>query len=212
MKKLSLVLILVMGLGMVSAGMVQADPIVVGNPQWYAFEFDFPPTFAVGISNSVGVNPGAPPWTYTALTPTAVKITDSFTAGDMFSLYDNGLFVGTTSTVPTTPTVTNNATADLDYLDPLLSHGLFTLAAGSHALTIKPSKSTMVLQISLHPSVWPTSGSMMLRFPSRPAPCCWAPACWGWWDGGDSGRLKQTLLLATDRCRVSHGPAFFVVQ
>jgi hypothetical protein len=136
MKKLSLVLLLVLSLGVVSAGMVQADPIVVGNPQWYAFLFDFPPTFAVGTSNGVGINPGTPPWTYTAASPTAVKITDSFTAGDMFSLYDNNVFIGTTSTVPTTATGTNNATADLDYLDALLSHGLFTLAAGSHSLTI----------------------------------------------------------------------------
>ena len=36
MKKLALVLLLVMGLGVVSAGMVQATAITVGDP-WYAF-------------------------------------------------------------------------------------------------------------------------------------------------------------------------------
>ena len=40
MKKLSLVLLLVVGLGVGSAGMVQADPIVGrGWPPWYAFLF-----------------------------------------------------------------------------------------------------------------------------------------------------------------------------
>jgi hypothetical protein len=137
MKKLCLVLLFVLGLGMVSAGMVQASAITVGNPSWYAFLFDFPPSFAVGTSNGVGIDPGNPPWTYTAATATNVKITDSFTAGDMFNLYDNNVFIGTTSPVPTTATGTNNPSADADYLDPLLSHGLFTLAAGPHSLTIQ---------------------------------------------------------------------------
>ena len=137
MKKLSLVLIVVLGLGVVSAGMVQADPITVGNPLWYAFLFGLPGPVAVGSSIANSTNPGNPPWTYTAATATSVKITDSFSAGDMFSLYDFGTFIGTTSIVPTTAIGTTNPSPDADYLDPLLSHGLFTLAAGSHELTIQ---------------------------------------------------------------------------
>jgi hypothetical protein len=136
MKKLSLVLIVVLGLGMISAGMVQADPIAVDTPLWYAFLFGLPGPDAVGSSIANSTNPGNPPWTYTAATATNVKITDSFTAGDMFNLYDFGAFIGTTSTVPDTATGTNNPSPDVDYLDPLLSHGLFTLPAGPHSLTI----------------------------------------------------------------------------
>jgi hypothetical protein len=136
MKKIALVLLLVGGLGVMSVGMVQASPIVVGGP-WYAFEFGFPPTFAVGVATHDSADPGIPPWTYDAATATSVKITDSYTAGDMFSLYDFNVFVGTTSTVPTTALGTTNPTPDVDYLDPLLSHGLFILPAGNHSLTIQ---------------------------------------------------------------------------
>jgi hypothetical protein len=136
MKKIALVLLLVGGLGVMSAGLVQASPVVVGGP-WYAFVFDFPPTFAVGTATHDSADPGIPPWTYDATTPTSVKITDSYNTGDMFSLYDLGVFVGTTSSVPTTPIGTTNPTPDGDYLDSRLSHGLFTLAAGHHELTIQ---------------------------------------------------------------------------
>ncbi len=136
MKKIVLVLLLVGGLGVMSVSMVQADPINVGDP-WYAFEFGFPGTFAVGVSTHDSSNPGLPPWTYDATSATLVKITDSYTAGDMFNLYDLGVFVGTTSIVPTTATGTTNPTPDVDYLDPLLSHGLFALAPGHHELTIQ---------------------------------------------------------------------------
>lgn len=136
MKKIALVLLLVGGLGVMPVGMVQASPVVVGGP-WYAFEFGFPGTFAIGVATHDSSDPGVPPWTYDATTATRVKLTDSYTAGDMFSLYDLGVFVGTTSNVPTTAIGTTNPTPDADYLDPLLSHGLFTLAAGHHELTIQ---------------------------------------------------------------------------
>jgi hypothetical protein len=146
MKKLSLVLLLVVGLCVGQVGMVQANPIVVGNPLWYAFCAGNDPqlpgscsanNFAVGSSFAGTDNPGVPPWTYTAATATAVKITDTSTAGDMYRLYDFNIFVGDTSTVPTTAIGTNNPTPDADYADPLLSHGLFTLASGPHSLTIE---------------------------------------------------------------------------
>jgi hypothetical protein len=142
MKKLALMLTLVVGFCVVSAGMVQATDITVGNARWYTFcagaevgcSTD---DFAVGASNAFGDNPGAPPWTYTAATDTIVKITDSFAAGDMFRLYDFGVVVGDTSTVPTAAIGTNNPTPDADYLDPLLSHGFFVLPGGDHSLTIE---------------------------------------------------------------------------
>jgi len=146
MKKLSLVLLLVVGLGVVSAGMVQADVINVGDPlpvlptTWYAFsagEAGTGNSFGVGTNIANNITPGAAPWTYNAATATAVKITDSFTAGDMFRLYDFGNFIGDTSTVPTTAIGTNNLFPDLDFLDTRLSHGLFILPAGSHSLTIE---------------------------------------------------------------------------
>jgi len=140
MKKLSVALLVVVGLSVMSVALAQADPIVVGNPLWYAFfagEAGTPSAFAVGSSIANSTNPGNPPWTYSAATATSVKITDSFTAGDMYRLYDFGSFIGDTSTVPTTAIGTNNPNPDADYLDPRLSHGIFILPAGNHALTIE---------------------------------------------------------------------------
>ena len=132
MKKLSLVLLLVLGLGVMSAGMVQADPIVVGNPLWYSFLFGpaAPPSDAVGAFYANSDNPGAPPWTYTAATTTSVKITDSFTVGDIFNLYDNSVFVGTTSNVPNNGNFANDL-GDAAYANPIFSHGLVHLSCGA---------------------------------------------------------------------------------
>jgi hypothetical protein len=140
MKKLSLMMLLVVSLCAGSAGIVQATDITVGNPDWYTFfvgEAGTSNAFAVGASNAFGDNPGDPPWTYTAAGDTIVKITDSFTVGDIFRLYDFGNFVGDTSTIVNDGTGTNNASPDLDFLDPLLSHGSFILPGGAHSLTIE---------------------------------------------------------------------------
>ena len=216
MKKLFLVLLLVLGLGVMSAGMVQADVINVGDPlpalptTWYAFfagEAGTGNSFGVGTNVANNITPGAAPWTYNAATATAVKITDTATVGDIYRLYDFGAVVGDTSTVPTTWASV--------LLTPTRTRIMLTLylvmVFSSYRLgTIRsPLKSSKMFQPLPRPSA--TSGSILLRFPCRPAPCCWAPACWGWWDGGDSGRLNRPLVLATNRCRVSHGPAFFVV-
>jgi hypothetical protein len=140
MKKLSLVLLFVVGLSVGSAGMIQATPITVDNTRWYTFFAGLAGSsnaFAVGASNAFGDNPGDPPWTYTAATATEVKITDTATVGDIFRLYDFGAFIGDTSTVANDGTGTNHNDPNLDYADPILSHGSFVLAAGSHSLTIE---------------------------------------------------------------------------
>ena len=175
MKKIALALLLVGGLGVMSAGMVQASAITTGP--WYAFEFGFPGTTdAVGVSTHDSSNPGVPPWTYTAAAATSVKITDSYNTGDMFNLYDNGFLVGTTSTVDPTPFGTTNPTPALDYLDPTLVMVFLPCLRGPTRSPSKPTKSTPVLKIFLCPSVWPSSRS---RLPFSPAPGCWVQACWG---------------------------------
>jgi hypothetical protein len=167
MKKLALVLVLVMGIGVMSVGMVQADVINVGNPQWYAILFGpaNPPTDAVGAFYANSAYPGDPPWTYSAATPTAVKITDAFTVGDIFNLYDNGLFVGTTSIVA------NNGAyyspdPDVNFTTAELSHGLFILPAGNHSLTIQTYQN----------ATGNTSGVAFFRVDAAPVPL--PPSAW----------------------------------
>lgn len=140
MRKSHFSLLLLVGFCVGSAGVVQATSITVGNPAWYTFfagQAGTANAFAVGASNAFGDNPGDPPWTYISAADSIVKITDSFTTGDIFRLFDNGILVGDTSIPPSPGTGTNNPSPDVDFLDPRLSHGLFSLQGGTHSLTIE---------------------------------------------------------------------------
>ena len=113
-------LLLILGLGMVAIGMVQAGAIAVDNTLWYALALGLAPdAIADGTANFNIDNPGDHPWTYTAATATSVKITDSFAAGDMSGLYDHNVLTGTTSAVPTTAIGTDIPTPDADFVDPI---------------------------------------------------------------------------------------------
>jgi hypothetical protein len=168
MKKLALVLLLVMGLGVGSAGMVQADnPINLGT--WYEFEFGPAGSFAIAGGGVQGVQGApAPAWTYTGAS--IVTIVDTALSGDMLTLYDNGGFVGTTSSV-------SNDITNLFYLDPSLgpdaalthpelSYGLFTLPGGGHSLTIQTFQNTY----------GNTSGIAFFRVDANPVPL--PPSAW----------------------------------
>ncbi|MFA5109909.1 MAG: hypothetical protein WC443_00735 [Desulfobaccales bacterium] len=140
MKKLALILLLVMGLGVSSVGMVQATDITVGDPLWYQFQWTFTtyPGFGVaggGISGTqIAPNP---PWTYNAPTATVFTIVDSYLSGDIFRLWDGASVIGTTSPVTTPGTDYGSLLPDAALLVPDLSKGFFTLAAGPHSLTIE---------------------------------------------------------------------------
>jgi hypothetical protein len=174
MKKLSLLVLLVMSLCVGSAGMVQATAINVGNPNWYTFFAGLagsPNAFAVGASNAFGDNPGNPPWTYTAATGTIVKIPDTATVGDRFRLYDFGIFIGDTSVVANNGNGTNNNNPNADFIDPVLSHGAFALAGGSHSLTIEiiqnalPPNDAAIGYFRVDPAPVPLPATLILLAP-----------------------------------------------
>jgi PEP-CTERM motif len=77
--------------------------------------------------------PGTPPWEFYGAC--LATITDYYASGDYYSLYDSGIKVGSTSIVPTGHF---NPLFDPDaaLADLLLSHGVFSLGEGYHALTI----------------------------------------------------------------------------
>ena len=149
MKKLSLVLLLVVGLCVMSAGVVQADSITVGDPLWYQFQWNFTtyPGYGVaggGISGTqVAPNP---PWTYTAATGTIVSIVDTALNGDRFRLWDGTTLVGDTSpsTYNTLFYLSPSSGPAAALASPELSRGFFPLAAGP---TRSPLKSSNLLMI-----------------------------------------------------------------
>ena len=102
------------------------DPI--GNPgPWIPFQFGGTGSFASG-----GGGPN-PPWTFSGAA--TFRITDAFLRGDQFSVFDNGVLIGTTPAVP----VGGGSTTDPDvaFADPLYSHASFQLGGGNHSITIQ---------------------------------------------------------------------------
>jgi len=139
------ILFCILGLLFGSAGAL-AGP--VNFDTWYQFSFDGAGVGAIGCNPA---DPGgnfcisssgtptefadAPAWTFVAPAGGAtLSVTDAFTSGDRFEIFDFGASIGTTSA----PGV------DIDCGDdpvPCLatagiSHALFALAAGAHSLTI----------------------------------------------------------------------------
>src|SRR5947208_10422281 len=77
-----------------------ADSVTLG--QWYEFRFFEAGSFGEACTGQTcfpgadSVFAPASPWTYFAAVPTTVKITDGFPSGDSFSLFDFGVFIGST--------------------------------------------------------------------------------------------------------------------
>jgi hypothetical protein len=127
----------------------QSTPIPIGG-LWSEFSFTPAQPFAAGCAPadpaglicfpSVSGNStfiGAPPWTFVApATGTTFTITDAFTRGDSFNVFDSGTLVGSTPAVAAVGTCGSDPMVCL--ADPLSSHGIFSIGAGNHSITIEP--------------------------------------------------------------------------
>ena len=127
----------VIALGAVSAPAQAADNIVLNT--WYAFNFQ-----ATGSALNGGGIPGtspnglaAPqtPWTITLSGPGKLTVTDVEIPGDQFTLYDNGVLLGTTSAPTPDFGVNVGECISCALGDPEFSKGVFLLGAGVHNFT-----------------------------------------------------------------------------
>ncbi len=88
---------------------------------------------------SAGVNSsfvGSPPWTFTGAAQ--LQVTDAFSSGDVFQIFDNNILIGTTSTATSGADCGNNP--DTCFTNASMSKGTFNLADGSHSITIVPTQ------------------------------------------------------------------------
>jgi hypothetical protein len=124
---------------------VSAGP--VGLNTWYEFGFDpnhapavagCQPADPTGVPCRTGINStflDAPPWTFVTPSPVNLAVTDALLQGDSFDVFDSGIAVGSTPSVPS-----SGANCGLDpsvcFADPRISHATFLLPTGTHALTI----------------------------------------------------------------------------
>ena len=125
----------------------ELDTAITTDGSWHEFAFNLAGTFAFSCGggcdptvNPVAEQTSAAPWTFTG--PGMVTLTDLFARGDQFELFDAGVLVGSTS-VPTNDGATTCPSSGIgnDILaclaDPTYSHGVFTVGAGAHSLTIE---------------------------------------------------------------------------
>lgn len=124
---------------MLLTAVANAGPVSIG--QWYTIGFGGVGSFATdgSVCCALGLNslyPGDPSWTFTAGAGGAtVTITDGFSSGDSFQLVDFGGAVGVTPSVAQGGSCGSDEPACL--ADPLMSHNLFFLGAGSHSIDIQ---------------------------------------------------------------------------
>ena len=124
------------------ARVLSAITVPTAGP-WQEFLFGVTGSTATGCLSGGCAGPGAnsvfaddPPWTFNAPAGGAViTVTDAFLAGDRFEIFDGGISLGTTSTVPTGPACGGDP--DPCYANPAMSHGVFYVGPGARSLTIK---------------------------------------------------------------------------
>jgi hypothetical protein len=118
------------------AAPASAGPITTGT--WYTFSFAGTGS-PLSLSPSIPTNPvsqAAPaPWTITLSGAANLTITDLETSGDYFTLYDNGVLLGTSD--PGVPNATNACYIDIScaLADSNYGKGTFLLGAGDHSIT-----------------------------------------------------------------------------
>jgi len=143
-----LMLLVLVGAIFGMASSARADPVPVGG-LWQEFSWTGPGVFArgclpndplgLGCVPSSGGNSAfapAPPWTFTfGAGGGNLTVTDAFSIGDSFNIFDFGVLIGTTPSVAQGGNCGDNPVPCL--ANPLVSHGVFSLLAGAHSITIQ---------------------------------------------------------------------------
>lgn len=167
-----------------------AGPITLGTFHEFGFSTAGPPAtgcdpadpagpFCISSSGTPTDFLNAPPWTFVASAVGAVlTVTDAFTAGDRFQVFDFGTSLGLTSASVGSANCGDDPVPCL--ATPGISKGTFVLATGNHSISITPT---------LAPS---GGGSGYLQVQAIPEPSAWtlsasAPALW--FSRGDYGRV-----------------------
>ena len=145
--KLGRILAIVAFLAIGCAVPAQAGPVTFDT--FYQFAFTDPGIPATGCDPADPAGPfcipssGTPtqfapagPWTFSSSVGVLLTVTDAFSAGDQFEIFDFGTSLGLTSL----PVGTGNCGSDpLPCLaDPSHSSRVFSLVAGNHSITIVP--------------------------------------------------------------------------
>jgi hypothetical protein len=120
---LTILIAIASAVGLATAGSAAATTNLVVNSGWQLFTF-----------GGVGSHASGDPYKFVAAAPATLEVTDGYDHGDQFAVYDNGVLLGNTSSVATTPG--NCSNPDVCFADPAYSHATFNLPIGLHSITI----------------------------------------------------------------------------
>ena len=134
---------LMLGAVLGAAPSIRADPINIGT--WYEFSYNFfgdpnagacAPLTCIPSPSGNSVFAPNPPWTFTLAGPGLITVTDAALAGDAFDVFDFGVLIGSTPDVPFAGALCGGDPVPCS-TDPNTSHGVFSLTAGPHSITIR---------------------------------------------------------------------------
>jgi hypothetical protein len=77
-------------------------------------------------------------WTFNG--PGEVQITDEYVTGDAYAVFDNGSFVGDSSSVPSAPVADYTTDPSVAWLDNNFSHFAMDFGGGAHSITIEETQ------------------------------------------------------------------------
>lgn len=120
------------------------DPPSSGGCVWYNYYAFTDNTIHGGSSfQNYYVSAPDPPWTIDTAGPAVLRVLDGGHQGDVFSVFDNNVEIGSTSltSIDANHSCANDSTGEgtdpaACWNDLLMSRGTFLLGAGSHSLTV----------------------------------------------------------------------------
>lgn len=124
---------------------------ITPDDPWYEFSFTavgesadgcFSYSGCVPSSGGNSVEAGAAPWEFVApVSGVTLKVTDAFSRGDVFKIFDFDTFVGSTSLIEVDNTLAQTNNPEIAFADSTYSSGTFELSPGQHSIKIIPSVS-----------------------------------------------------------------------
>lgn len=119
------------------------------SDSWYEFSFTdvdnnadgcFVDTGCVASPSGNSIFAPVEPWEFSApSTGATLRVTDAFSRGDVFDIYDFDTLIGSTSLVDINPILPQTRDPEVAFADTTYSSGEFTLAPGEHSITIRPN-------------------------------------------------------------------------
>ena len=131
--------------------LAESGTTITPDDPWYQFSFTtvgkpangcFSDSGCVPSSGDNSLEAGAAPWEFfVPASGATLKVTDAFSRGDVFKIFNFDTFVGSTSLVEVDNSLVQTNDPEIAFADSSYSSGIFELSPGKHSIKIIPSVS-----------------------------------------------------------------------